>query len=443
MTIVHVCGWYFPDSLGGTETYVAALAARQRAAGHHVAIAAPDPGAHAERAYAFQEMPVYRYPIPASPTRAEAQHRAAARGAEHFHRWIEAKRPDVVHFHTFVTGVGPHEIRAARATGARIVATTHSGALGFLCQRGTMLRWGRGLCDGHVTPAKCAACELQHRGVPRPAADVLAWIPTPVAQLARRIPGRAGSLLGMPGVIAHNMALQREMLAQVDAFVVLTDWAQRVVAGNDGNGAPVVLNRLGVRGTEGDVAALRHAARARTRRHLTIAYLGRFDRIKGVHDLARAVRALPAEAPVHVEFRGPVSNLRELAVANELKEIVGPDAWVKFAPPVDPSHVFEYLQQVDLLCCPSKTVEGGPTVALEAMAVGTPVLATRLGALAELITDGVNGRLVAPGDWRALSRAIAAIAADPTGTLDVWSRSLPAVRTMDDVAREYLELYAR
>ena len=443
LRIVHVCGWYFPDSLGGTETYVAALAARQQADGHHVAIAAPDPGGHAERSYTFDAMPVFRYPIPAAPTRAEAQHRVVARGAERFHRWVHEQRADVVHFHTFVTGVGPHEVRAARGAGARVIVTTHSGALGFLCQRGTMLRWGRRLCDGRVTPAKCAACELQHRGVPRPVADALAWIPTPVARLAHRVPGRAGTLLGMPDVIVRNMTLQRELLAQVDAFVVLTEWAHRVVSANDGGGAPVVLNRLGIRARNGDVGQLRAATRGRTRPHLTIAYLGRFDHIKGVHDLAKAVRALPKDVQVHVEFRGPVSNVRELTITNELKDIVGPDAWVRFGAPVEPAHVFEYLQQIDLLCCPSRTVEGGPTVALEAMAVGTPVLASRIGALAELIDDGVNGCLVPPGDWRALSRAIAAVAANPAGTIDRWRSSLPAVRTMDDVAREYLGLYSR
>jgi hypothetical protein len=81
MKIVQVCGWYFPDSLGGTETYVSALAERLRALGHQVVIAAPDPGAHAHRSYVIEGIPVYRYPIPAAPTRAEAQHQVAARGA--------------------------------------------------------------------------------------------------------------------------------------------------------------------------------------------------------------------------------------------------------------------------------------------------------------------------------------------------------------------------
>jgi glycosyltransferase involved in cell wall biosynthesis len=100
------------------------------------------------------------------------------------------------------------------------------------------------------------------------------------------------------------------------------------------------------------------------------------------------------------------------------------------------------LAGIDVLCCPSLVAEGGPTVAIEAHAVGTPVVGTRIGGLAELVTDGVNGRLVAPGDWRALSAVVRDMVADPAGTIDQWRRSLPAPRTFDDVTREYLSLYA-
>ncbi len=442
MKVVHVCGWYFPDSLGGTETYVSAVASRLRAAGHQVLVAAPDPHSTAERAYPVDGLSVYRYPIPAAPTRDEAQHVTPARGAERFHAWLQHHHPDVVHFHTFVTGVGPHEIRAARATGARVLVTTHSGSLGFLCQRGTLMQWGSQPCDGHVSPAKCAACALQHRGLPRPFADAVARLPPSASRLAGRIPGRPGTLLGMPDLIVRNQALQRQILRDVDAFVVLTDAAHRIVTSNDGVGARVVLNRLGMRGGAEELKRLRDMPRTRTRRHLVVAYVGRFDPIKGVHDLAAAVRALPSGAAVHVEFRGPISNLHELAVANEIKAIVGPDAWVRFGDPIKPDHIFEYLREVDLLCCPSRTHEGGPTVALEAMAVGTPVIASAIGALAEILTDGVNGCLVPPNDSLALARALARIAADPARTIDVWRRNLPEVRTMDDVVGQYLEMYA-
>jgi glycosyltransferase involved in cell wall biosynthesis len=74
--------------------------------------------------------------------------------------------------------------------------------------------------------------------------------------------------------------------------------------------------------------------------------------------------------------------------------------------------------------------------------VGTPVIGTRIGGLAELITDGVNGKLVRPGHWRALADVLRALVADPRGTVDAWRRALPTARTMDEVTADYLALYA-
>ena len=63
MKIVQAVGWYFPDSLGGTEVYVAGLCRRLRDAGQDVLVAAPDPAAAVERSYEHDGIPVYRYPI--------------------------------------------------------------------------------------------------------------------------------------------------------------------------------------------------------------------------------------------------------------------------------------------------------------------------------------------------------------------------------------------
>ena len=71
MKIVQAVGWYYPDSLGGTEVYVAGLCRRLRESGQEVLVAAPDPGAAAERRYEHDGVPVYRYPIPSAPTREE------------------------------------------------------------------------------------------------------------------------------------------------------------------------------------------------------------------------------------------------------------------------------------------------------------------------------------------------------------------------------------
>ena len=61
------------------------------------------------------------------------------------------------------------------------------------------------------------------------------------------------------------------------------------------------------------------------------------------------------------------------------------------------SEIPAVLAELDALLSPSLSFENGPTIALEAMAVGTPIIASRVGNMAELIQDGVNGRLVEAG----------------------------------------------
>ena len=68
------------------------------------------------------------------------------------------------------------------------------------------------------------------------------------------------------------------------------------------------------------------------------------------------------------------------------------------------------MDQLDVLVVPSREEPFG-TVLAEAMNAGTPVVATRVGGLAEVVEDGVTGRLVAPGDPAALASAVTEVLA--------------------------------
>jgi len=432
--IVQALGWYFPTNAGGTEVYVSALSDALRASGHEVLIAAPDAHAREERTYDYDGVPVYRYPIPDSATRDEAQGRVVVRGAEHFHAWLRRTRPDVVHMHTYVTGLGLLELRAAKACGARVIVTTHAASLGFTCLRGTMMQWGTSVCSGTVSASKCVPCYLQHRGLPRPLGYMAAMIPSPASSLARHIPGRCGTWLGMTDLLAFNREAQRDLLQLADRFVVLTQWARDVLIANGAPHEKVAINRLGVRnaGMNGHRAS---------NRPLTVAYIGRFDPIKGVDDFAQAIANTPRSTPIHFKFHGPVRNRGEMEVLEQLKKTVGSDAWVTFGGELDADGVRRTLQEIDVLCCPSRVIEGGPTVALEAMSAGVPVVGTKVPGICEVVNDGITGRLVPPGDTRALAAVFAELAANPE-LIDRWRSALPRVRTMQDVTRDYLEMYA-
>jgi glycosyltransferase involved in cell wall biosynthesis len=155
------------------------------------------------------------------------------------------------------------------------------------------------------------------------------------------------------------------------------------------------------------------------------------------------VRAVPRDLALRAELRGPANTAADRACLAELRALAGGDDRLAFGPPVSPEATPSLLAGWDVLCCPAASLEGGPTVAIEAHAVGTPVIGTAIGGLAETISDGVNGALVPPGDWRTLARVLADVARDPSGTIDRWRRALPRPRTMDDVVADYRALYER
>jgi glycosyltransferase involved in cell wall biosynthesis len=439
MRILQALGWYYPENLGGTETYVAALSKKLVEAGHEVFIAAPLAGLPAPRSYDHDGLNVFRYPIPERPTRAEAQGRFPARGSEDFTGWLRQIQPDVSHFHSIVTGLGLHEMRAVQRDGSRIVFTSHASSLGYICQRGTLMRLGRFPCDGLTEIVKCSSCALEHRGMPLPIARLIAHEPLVTSRLAGAIDLRFGTALGMPDLIHRNKLAQRELLSVVDRFVVLTRAAERIMKLNGAPDEKLVVNELGISeypGRHERAKALETASRP-----VKFGYLGRFDVVKGVIELAHALKSLPSKMDFTFEFRGPVSTASETAVLNRVRRLLSGDQRVSFAPAVPPYDVQRVLAAYDVLVCPSVCAEGGPTVAIEAHAAGTPVIGTQIGGLPELITDEINGAVVPPGDVAALAALLARVIMAPHETIDRWRLKLPAPRTMSDVARDYLALY--
>ena len=72
-----------------------------------------------------------------------------------------------------------------------------------------------------------------------------------------------------------------------------------------------------------------------------------------------------------------------------------------------PNMVVDAMRGCDFVAVPSRLLETGPLVVLKSFAAGIPVLGTRLGGIAELVTDGVDGMLFAPDDPAAWCFAIA------------------------------------
>ncbi|WP_254546354.1 glycosyltransferase family 4 protein [Halomarina pelagica] len=134
----------------------------------------------------------------------------------------------------------------------------------------------------------------------------------------------------------------------------------------------------------------------------TVGFVGGLHRYKGVYDLLTAVNRCRSDVTAVVAGDGPERDRLE-TVAGERAVFLG-------AVPYE--HVPAIYRAVDAFVLPSYT-EGLPRVVLEAQATETPVVATRVGGVPEVIDDGETGLLCPPGRPDALARAVDRLAAAP------------------------------
>lgn len=142
-----------------------------------------------------------------------------------------------------------------------------------------------------------------------------------------------------------------------------------------------------------------------------VAVVANLEARKGHVHLLRALELLKGsrQTPlpwVAIEGEGPEeAHLREHVVARGLTGDVG------FLGREE--RVFDLMNAADVVALPSIANEDFPNVVLEAMALGRPVVASRIAGTPEQIVDGATGLLVPPGDAQALAGALATLAADP------------------------------
>jgi glycosyltransferase involved in cell wall biosynthesis len=433
MKIVHTLGWYFPESSGGTEVYVSGLARGLTSSGVEVIVAAPRDG-DTGSSYQYDGIPIFRYPVSPTPSRDEAAGLSAPASLDHFRRWLEKQAPDVYHQHSWTRGCGVHHLQAARNLGLPIVTTLHVPAA--FCLRDTMLLDGESVCDGRIDVARCTRCWGQARGIPAGIGSLLGRMPGSARRLSDALPDsmRFHTAAMTPAlVVAHRDRFDR-LVALSDRVVVVCEWLRDACIANGAPPQKLVLSRQGVddRFAEG----LPPAQAPRAAGPLRVGFLGRLDPVKGLDVLLDAVASLPLQTPIEVVIRGM---RQDEEYARAVTGRVARDSRVRLAPPVSRAELATELEGYDLLAIPSRWLETGPLVALEALAAGVPVAASRRGGLAEIVRDPEDGWLLPPDDVPAWAALLSMLASDPSIARQLRHRR--PVRRMRDVCGEMHAMY--
>lgn len=270
--------------------------------------------------------------------------------------------PDVVHVHNLFPLLTPAVLHACRRASVPVVATIHNYKLG--CASGEFFRAGTVCHDclrGSPAPALVHACYRGSRAVTLP-------------------------------VVAGQVLHLRTWRTAVGAYVFISDAQRRILA-------PLGLpaERSFVR--HNFVPAPPADAGGMPAKEHQVAYVGRLDAAKGADVLRQAWAAF--------RLRRPASPLRLVIagggpLAEDVARWARQDPSVSMLGHVPRSEVGRILAASRAAVMPSQWEETFGLVAVEAMAAGTPAVASAHGAFPELITPGSDGALVAPADPAAL-----------------------------------------
>jgi colanic acid/amylovoran biosynthesis glycosyltransferase len=178
-----------------------------------------------------------------------------------------------------------------------------------------------------------------------------------------------------------------------------------------------------------------------------IVSIGRLIEKKGFRDLISACALLKARGHAFVCSiigEGPLEeSLRAQIAAEKLEQSV------KLTGPQTQAQIAEHLAHATMFTLPcTREADGGmdnlPTVIMEAMAAGLPVISTPLGGIPEMVEPGINGELVPERDPEALSAAIERLIADPSQSRRFGNRGREIARekfSIEASARQLQQLF--
>ena len=419
--ILYLVHQYFPRHVGGTEDYVHGLATSARDAGHCVrvvtAVESPDPDPEAFHVERLRHDGIevvethFNLSVTDHPAKCEYDNPFPQRVVTDE---IRSFAPTVIHV-AHPMKLSGSVFRACRQSGAPIILTLCDFWL--VCPLHTLLRSDGKPCTESVAGStKCVSCLQQAHGFARssPAKHPTRWAGDLLAIRYRNVRLRRLALSAQ-----RILALSKSLKA---AFVQRGYPADRIEVVDKGINVP----------TPAKVA--NGHRQTSPNKPLRVGFIGNLVAHKGLDVLLRALALVP-ELAVECRVHGP---LRQGDPYSErIRSLAARDRRVCFAGEFTSDKLGRLLEELDVLAVPSQWHENNPYVVQGALGLGTPVLASRLGSLEEMLSHRGTEWLVAPQEPRAWAEALRRLAASPP------DRFAPKPQpTVAEHSQHMLEIYA-
>ena len=427
LRLLYLTHQYFPRHVGGTEVYTRGLAIRAQQAGHAVRVVTAAESRDPNYPLVDTEhdgVPVtevhQNLGLAVDPARAEFDNPEIA---EALAPLLERERPDVVHaLHGMKLSASALDL-CYRLRLPTIVTLVD---FWFICGRHTLLRWNGRPCTGPAHDLDCLECMHDSHGfgdsslrtlnpeVLRIAADRALASSEPLQAFWRDV-----------DAVRNRQNHLRRIVERADRVIALSDFQKAMYVRNGYSEEKIQVLHHGLE-TEG-----LKPATAAVGEPLKLVFIGSLVHHKGVHVLLEAFARRP-QVNIQLSIYGDAT--LPSPYVDSLKQQAANDPRVKLMGTFPVSSMGRVLETADALVMPALWYENEPLVVKAARYVGLPVLASNIGTLATSVQDGINGKLVAPGDVEAWADAIATFSPPPI-------KPDTSIKSMDENAREMLAIY--
>jgi len=285
-------------------------------------------------------------------------------------RLIGKHRPQIVHFHNTLPLISPAAYYAARAEGVPVVQTLHNFRL--VCVNALLFRDGK-LCED------CLGKTTLWRGV--------------VHGCYRNSRATSAAVAAM--IAAHRML--GTWRNAVDVYIALSAFSRRkFIEGGLPADKIIVKSNFAYPEPSAGAGSGGYAV-----------YVGRLSAEKGIETLLSAWRSLGTTVPLKIAGDGPL--------APAVRQAAAQNAAIQWLQDVPHEKVYDLIGAAGFLVLPSQCYEGAlPRVVIEAFAKGTPVVVSKLGAMAEIVDDRHNGLRFDPGNSEDLATKVRCLLSDPS-----------------------------
>ena len=406
MRLLYIVHQYLPDHIGGTELYTHWLTSEMARRGHQVAVFHRRDGATGLEHRLEGAIDIWA--INTGPFSATSRFLATFGKPSIQSAWEHVQEkfnPDLVHIQHLM-GLPVSLVR--HLWQQRIPYAVTLWDYWWLCPNAQLLtNYSGEICDGPRDYRNCARCALARAGHPR------LWVASPF----------------LAGLMARRNHLLQQVMGAAKVLIAPTDFVYQWYVAHGVSETKIVVIPPGL---------VYPAARLNMPRQpdgiIRFAYIGGLAWQKGVHVLLESFAGVRGPAELWIagdETFDPTytSRLHNLASSR-----------VRFLGRLDREQIGDLLSQIDVVTVPSLWYETFSFLISEAFASGLPVVASRLGPLADRVRDGIDGLLIPAGDvaaWRAAMQRLV----DEPGLLARLRASVCQPMTMEEHVDRLEELY--